>query len=123
MACRECHWRVEHHPRCSRRGVDATLSPQEAIYCHIGDAIAERRCRLGMTQQQLSKQLSISRASLANMEAGRQQILVHRLYEIALVLRCPPGDLAPKPRVSARDFLNLVAGGTPRLAPVLAKRG
>jgi DNA-binding XRE family transcriptional regulator len=117
MACRECHWRVEHHPRCSKRTTPANLTPEQAIYRHIGDAIQERRCRLGMTQEKLAKRLSISRASLANMEAGRQQILIHRLYEIAEALTCPPGDLAPKPKISGRDYLNLSAGSTARRPP------
>ena len=39
-----------------------------------------------MTQEQLAKRVGISRASLANIEAGRQQVLVHHLFALASAL-------------------------------------
>lgn len=36
-----------------------------------------------MTQDQLARQVGISRASLANIEGGRQQVLVHHLFGLA----------------------------------------
>ena len=53
------------------------------LYKRLGTAIKERRKQLGLTQEQLSDQLEISRASLANVETGRQRLLVHQLYRLA----------------------------------------
>jgi transcriptional regulator with XRE-family HTH domain len=41
------------------------------------------RKSLGLTQDQLAKQVGISRASLANIERGKQQVLVHHLFALA----------------------------------------
>lgn len=41
------------------------------------------RKSLGLTQDHLAKQVGISRASLANIEGGRQQVLVHHLLSLA----------------------------------------
>ena len=53
------------------------------LYKRLGTAIKERRKQLGLTQEQLSDQLEISRASLANVETGRQRLLVHQLCRLA----------------------------------------
>ena len=45
------------------------------------------RKSLGLTQEQLAQQVGISRASLANIEAGRQQVLVHHLFGLATALQ------------------------------------
>ena len=54
-----------------------------SIYKRLGPLIREHRQQLGLTQEQLSSQLGISRASLANMETGRQRLLLHQLYGLA----------------------------------------
>lgn len=48
-----------------------------------------------MTQERLASRLEISRASLANIEIGRQRILVHQLYSIAQAIGLQPSDLLP----------------------------
>ena len=68
---------------------------QEAIYKHIGDVIRKRRKHLKLTQETLAKRLAISRASLANIETGRQNFPVHQLYGIAKILQLTPIDLLP----------------------------
>lgn len=85
----------------------------EPIYPAIGKAIAERRVDLGLTQGQLAERLEISRPSLANIEAGRQRMLVHQVYEIAAALHVLPSELVPRQRVSARDFIHLTARERP----------
>jgi transcriptional regulator with XRE-family HTH domain len=56
------------------------------IYRNLGKRIRDLRKGLGRTQDQLAKQVGISRASLANIEGGRQQVLVHHLFGIAAAL-------------------------------------
>jgi transcriptional regulator with XRE-family HTH domain len=65
------------------------------IYAHIGALIKTRRKHFKLTQEKLATQLSISRASLANIETGRQKILVHQLYNLAAALDLSPADFLP----------------------------
>ena len=66
------------------------------LYAELGDIIASRRKRLGMTQTEASSQAGMSRAALANIEVGRQNISVHQLYALAAALRLEsPGLLLP----------------------------
>lgn len=56
------------------------------IYPELGRRIKKYRKSEDITQNQLAAQIGISRASLANIEAGRQQVLVHHLFGIAQAL-------------------------------------
>ena len=65
------------------------------LYKRLGQTISERRRALGLTQERLSKQLGISRASLANVETGRQRVLVDQLYALAETLGVDIAALLP----------------------------
>ena len=68
-------------------------------YDAFGRAVALRRDQLGMTQAQLSARVGLSRASIANIEAGRQNVLLHHACDIAAVLtylRASWGNGAPE---------------------------
>ena len=77
-----------------------------ALYRRLGSTIKARRRILGLTQHQLAKQLGISRASLANMETGRQRVLVHQLYELAGQLNVSVQELLPE--VSEAEALQVL---------------
>jgi transcriptional regulator with XRE-family HTH domain len=66
----------------------------ESIYRHIGGVIRARRktFKPRWTQEKLAKHIGISRASLANIETGRQSVLVHQLYVFAEALDLSPSD-------------------------------
>ncbi|NWK94711.1 XRE family transcriptional regulator [Sphingobium lactosutens] len=57
-----------------------------AIYAQLGRAMAARRTSLGLTQQDIADRIGVSRASIANVERGRQKVLLHQVYAIARVL-------------------------------------
>ena len=57
------------------------------VYRNLGGRIRELRRSLHQTQDQLAKQVDMSRASLANIEAGRQQVFVHHLFALASALQ------------------------------------
>ena len=67
-----------------------------SLYKRLGASIKARRRALRLTQQQLATQLGISRASLANVETGRQRVLVHQLYALADQLNVGVQDLLPE---------------------------
>lgn len=72
----------------------------DPIYGRIGAVIRSRRKVLDKTQEDLARELGISRGSLANIETGRQNVLVHQLYRIAAQLKLAPVDLLPQPATS-----------------------
>jgi len=70
----------------------------EPIYNAFGKAVATRRRTLGWTQSELARRVGISRASIANIEGGRQSVLLHHVYALASALECANiADLLPAP--------------------------
>ena len=75
-------------------------------YREVGQAIRRHRKGARRTQAQLAAEIGLSRASLANIEAGRQQVLVHYLYDIAEALGLDsPASLMPAPKVSKHHYV------------------
>ena len=60
----------------------------DELYRELGRKIREARERSGqkLSQEKLAKRLEISRASIVNIEAGRQHAPLHLLWQIAEVL-------------------------------------
>ena len=56
------------------------------LYRELGATIRRRRRALELTQEQLAGRVGISRGALANIEAGRQQVLLHQVYRFAVAL-------------------------------------
>lgn len=81
----------------------------DPIYKEIGALIKARRKALGWKQESLAQTMDISRGSLANIELGRQSVLIHQLYKFAAKLEVRPTDLLPTRQVesskSGRDQL------------------
>jgi transcriptional regulator with XRE-family HTH domain len=77
--------------------------PPESIYKEIGALIRAKRKALGFKQERLANELRISRGSLANIETGRQGILVHQLYKFATALKLKPAELLPPPPIDHRE--------------------
>lgn len=73
------------------------MNDPDSIYRHIGAVIKTRRKFLRLTQEKLSGRLGISRASLANIETGRQRVLVHQVYSFAAELDLRPAEFLPEP--------------------------
>jgi transcriptional regulator with XRE-family HTH domain len=77
----------------------------ESVYQHIGAVIrrGRRKFKPRLTQEALAQRVGISRASLANIETGRQSVLVHQLYALATALDLAPADfLLPANDAGAR---------------------
>ena len=88
---------------------------QDALYAHIGTLIKARRKHTKLTQETLSARIGISRASLANIETGRQTLLVHQLYALATVLELSPADLLPPVMPLEAEALPLPQGLKPQV--------
>lgn len=66
------------------------------INSHIGKKISEYRKLDGCTQEDLGKALNLSRASIANFEAGTQAISIIDLYKVAIKLEKDVKVFLPK---------------------------
>lgn len=60
---------------------------EKLIYVTLGARIASKRAAKGITQADLAEEMGMSRANLANIEAGRQGVLVHVAIKIAQRLK------------------------------------
>ena len=71
---------------------------EQAIYKAFGRAVATRRRKLDLTQAELAARTGMSRASVANIESGRQSVLLHHVYGLAAALDITKvSDLLPAP--------------------------
>lgn len=68
---------------------------QEFLCKFVGERLKRKRSRVPMTQLELANKVNLSRASIANIEAGQQNAPLNVLYEICLVLKLEPADLFP----------------------------
>jgi len=67
----------------------------EAVYRQLGRRIRACRKKLAMTQSDLAKQIAVARASVANIELGKQRVSIELLFAIGKVLKTEPRDLLP----------------------------
>lgn len=67
----------------------------EWMYEQIGRRIRVERQRKGFSQERLAQAAGLSRASIVNVERGRQKVMVHSLYAIANVLEIDVYALMP----------------------------
>jgi transcriptional regulator with XRE-family HTH domain len=65
------------------------------FYEEVGRRLRRARLDAGLTQQELSDRVELSRASIANIEAGRQQFPLHALMLFARALDVKPESLLP----------------------------
>lgn len=67
--------------------------PVELVHRQLGLRIESIRKTLGLTQDDLAKRSGYQRASIANMETGRQRFLLQTVEKIAEALGTSPKHL------------------------------
>ena len=72
------------------------------LYTALGGIIRGRRAHVGMTQDELARQVGMTRTSITNIERGKQKVQLDTLYDIAAALEVPARDLLPSARMAAR---------------------
>lgn len=70
--------------------------PLEPFYEELGRRIAKLRAERGLSQEALGQAMTprMTRASVANIENGKQRVLAHTFVELATLLQCDLGVLA-----------------------------
>lgn len=56
------------------------------VYMQFGRKVAAARKSKGMTQADLAKRVAFTRASVANIETGRQRVMLHDVFAIVAAL-------------------------------------
>jgi transcriptional regulator with XRE-family HTH domain len=78
---------------------DARYCPEDIgarVNVVFGDRLATIRRQRGFTQTVLAERTGYSRATIANLEAGKQNVLLHQIFAIAQALGTVPSDLLPE---------------------------
>lgn len=65
------------------------------FYSELGHHILLARKKANLSQNELSKKVNMSRASIVNIEKGRQHPPIHLLWEIAEILHTDVQNLIP----------------------------
>ncbi len=83
------------------------------VYQALGLKVSKARRKLGLTQKALSEKVGLSRASIANIEAGRQNVLVHQLYAFSEALELGDASaLLPAPQEVVNDGFRIAFSGS-----------
>lgn len=77
------------------------------LYATLGENVARCRRDAGLKQADLAQAIDLSRASIANIETGRQRILLHQAFELARALNVSVNDLVPGFSPKARDIIRI----------------
>jgi transcriptional regulator with XRE-family HTH domain len=78
----------------------------DELYEAIGDRIKAARALAKVTQTDLGRRIGLTRSSIANIEAGRQRVMLHWVFQIAEELGVEPRELIVEPRVPTMRPLN-----------------
>lgn len=66
------------------------------FYSELGRSLAARRKALGVTQTEIALRAGVTRASIANIEGGRQKLQLHQVYPLARAMELDDiADLLP----------------------------
>lgn len=79
-------------------------SDKERFYTEVGRSIKEARNKAGLSQAELAKKISMSRASVVNIEKGRQNPPVHLLWVLSKTLNVPLLELIPDFQLSEDEI-------------------
>ena len=65
----------------------------EPCYLLFGARVLQLREALGLTQDELRKKVGLTRPSIANIEAGKQRVLLHDVDRFAKAFGITPKNL------------------------------
>jgi transcriptional regulator with XRE-family HTH domain len=88
--------------------VQTSFVRDEEIYRMLGLRIAARRRELKLTQAVLAEKVRMSRASIANIEGGRQNVLLHQVYRFSEALKMSEASELLPPAGSSQSNSALV---------------
>jgi transcriptional regulator with XRE-family HTH domain len=84
---------------------------KKAFYKQFGLSLAAHRKRHGVTQDDLAIGSEMSRATIANIELGKQSVQLHQMYALAFAMNLPAEELLPStilPNIDASHALTML---------------
>jgi len=93
-----------------------------ALYKDVGRRVVVRRTELGVTQADLASRVSLSRASIANIERGHQKLSLHQVYLLAEALGLRTVDLLPDAPTASSDVAVPISKGGGELSDVALRQ-
>ncbi len=91
-------------PPARLRASEAVKTTASAVSRRVGARARDRRNDLGLTQRELAAAVGLTRSSIANIEAGRQEFSVANIVAIADALRTTVGALlGEEPQTAAPE--------------------
>lgn len=94
-----------------------TESNKNLFYRELGASILQARRNMGISQEVLGEKVGLSRASIVNIEKGRQAPPLHILWVLADILNTDISSFIPKIDLRENNELN------PSLNEILFERG
>lgn len=91
---------------------------ESSLYANLGSLVRSHREMLGKTQADIGNAIGLTRASVANIESGRQRILLHQLFDLAFALEVAPGNLLPIPVEGLQNFRNAEISSSLKLSKI-----
>ncbi len=85
-------WRKSSKRTPIKRGAPEKR-PIESCYLHLGHVCLEMRERRNFSQQYVATGMGWTRASVANLEGGKQRVMLHDFPKLAKVLGVRIADL------------------------------
>ena len=67
----------------------------DEINTAFGELLASLRKEAGFTQQELANMVGMSRSTIANIEGGKQSVVLPSIYSLAAALGRRPEELIP----------------------------
>lgn len=80
----------------------------EQIYQIIGERIKILRKKKKMSQHELSSFCNLKRASLSQIESGKQKVSIANIYKISNALSCEIFDLLPASNNNEIDIITSI---------------
>ena len=91
------------------------------LYQLIGEEVNRLRRALGLTQAALASRAKVARASIANLESGRQKVPLEQLVKIAGALDVDYRALLPEPiRLESPQAERITPDSVGKKAPMTA---
>jgi transcriptional regulator with XRE-family HTH domain len=87
---------------------------------HVGWAVRHRRIVLGLSLAAVAKELGLTFQQLQKYEHGTNRISASKLYKIAQILMCKPGDFFPPADAPPLDHPAMLGAGHLRMAMEIA---
>ena len=74
------------------------------LYRWFGQLVRRHRDRLNLSQAQIADAVGLTRASVANIETGRQRIPLHQLFRLAGALQVDVDALLPRQATATQSL-------------------